>query len=436
MEFSPLPGGYTLPVLRSSEVLQRSASQTMLHAASAVRDTAMRHALLAEKLKAAFSLIGKATQEAGIRPQNFSPKEYAPIQEDLADKSTKRLLTVQGKQFPIVEFKPPASKHNGKTVVLLSGLGMTDEGYFRIGEETFDDSILLRLLQRGFNSVLVDFPGMGTNRNYPAAHRDSSLMAREIMPALIKHLKSKVLKNDETIYFVTHSLGAQNLNKYVIANQYYIREIEWLYQVMGRRFSMGGTESPVLDVHPLYPAAMLGTPLIFPFVSGIPYQQLGRALGKTIPYGALIGGSMSLISDRNDFPPSLLHEMFDYATENFPPELAGEMMDHFWDQSFYGSTLPVILGHRDVRVIGHNDPLSPVEGMYLHFLQADSGAGTTQLLRITGEAEGLEAAIKAAGSNRLTGIAVDNLRHFDCSCVNSGFDRLVWPLLLSFLDES
>ncbi len=366
---------------------------------------------------------------------------HQPVDKDLTPtalwrKESFSLRGTTGQEYQVAQLNPTTTPNN-KLVVLLGGLGMSTEAYFRIGEKcsAVGEPILDRLTKRGFTVIILDLPGIGKNDRYQAANREMAAMLAEVMPSFVEFLTSQQRRFSAGLYFLTHSLGGLVLNLYLDQHQEEVKANKTLAKLFKNIMTLGGPEVPVIDVHPIYPLAMGLVAGFGPLLPAIPYQALGKAAGRYIPYPALIGGNLSLVSYYRDFPPQLLQEMFNYATKNFSLGLAQMLCQAFWSGSYPGENghAPMVTtGQRHVRLIGHNDPLAPVESLYLRLAHPEI-AEQTALVRIQGDQTGLRQAQDFLKTVPLLGVAVDNLHHLDCSCPNPNFEKTVWPMIEAFL---
>ena len=121
----------------------------------------------------------------------------------------------EGKSFEITEILPSDRRLNGKTVFLGAGLGMSNEGFWRNGDKTVDDSILRRLMERGFRVLIVDFPGIGKNRDYSLDHNTVDMMINEICPTVADFLEAHPEMREGGLYWLSHSLGGLTLNAFM-----------------------------------------------------------------------------------------------------------------------------------------------------------------------------------------------------------------------------
>jgi len=434
----PVNGGYTLPRLSRQDYAQRTLATRMLSGVSLARsffDTFPRITRGSESLLTFLSEKCPPLTISGpnMRSQNtYSGQEYFIKNNHIGTSTT-------GKTFHFSEFTPRSSDTNGKCVVLFSGLGMSVEAYYRIGESTEEtqDSIMKRLINMGYRVIIVDFPEIGKNSSYFSTRNSFEAMRDEIIPAFLDFLDRNRQLHENGLYFMAHSMGGLMLYSYFETLREKPEELKKFSPLLKNILTLAAPELPIPDVSPMFPALMAANPVLAKMAPNVGYKSLGAFANKLIPGSLLVGGDLSLAAYRMDFPPSLLAEMFAYATKNFSFDLAFFLINSFWIGRFpfinYEDlfTLP---GQRQIRIIGHNDPISTVEGLYFR-LSAEKAREKSALLRITQDGDGVYEAIRASRSLPVTGIAIDNIKHLEISCVNKYFDMAVWPIVLSFLQE-
>jgi len=433
MKAHPLPGNYGPPPLSSTEKAQRLVAEKALRQLSYIRSFFLAHPLLSCGAENSLTAIGEA-----LRDRRAVSVENCPEPSSLADdprwnKNVHQLVSETGKSFVAIELSPAHNQTNGKTVVLLSGLGMSAEGYFRIGEEQGEVSIIERLIGRGFRLILLDFPGLASNKDYPCNYNDIQTATGELFPSFASFLSSRHEFYPDGLFFLAHSLGGLVINRFLELHDEEIKADPNLAMLFKNVMVLGGAERPLPDIHPIFPLLMAATPAFIPFVETVPYQSLKAAVNK-VPASLLIGGDFSLVSADRDFPPARLKEMLFFATKNFSTSLGRFMIDSFWRGRYYDQPPFIMPGQNHIRLVGHNDGLSPVEGLYARLMEIKE-PGAAALFRIRAEGSGVAEALSEVGRWPILGVAVDNLRHLDCSCPNPLFEKAVWPIVLRFLGE-
>ncbi len=434
----PVNGGYRLLNLSRQDLAQRTLAATMLSGVSIARSFFKAFPGVTRNSENLLAFLSEQCPPITISGPNMSPN----ILEDRKGYFVKRSYietSTTGKIFHFSEFTPKTSETNGKCIVLFSGLGMSVEAYYRIGESTkeIQDSIMKRLISLGFRVIIVDFPEMGKNSSYISPKNSFEAMRDEILPAFLDFLARNSQLHENGLYFLAHSMGGLMLYSYFETLMANPEELRKYAPLLKNILTLAAPELPIPDVSPMFPALMAANPVLAKMAPNVGYKSLGAFANKLIPGSLLVGGDLSLAAYRMDFPPSLLAEMFAYATKNFSFDLAFFLINSFWIGRFpfinYDDlfTLP---GQRQIRIIGHNDPISTVEGLYFRF-SAEKAREKSALLRITQDGEGVDEAITASRSLPVTGIAIDNIKHLEISCVNKYFDMAVWPIVLSFLQE-
>ncbi|MDI6731249.1 MAG: alpha/beta fold hydrolase [Candidatus Margulisbacteria bacterium] len=351
------------------------------------------------------------------------------------------LRSTTGAEFDITELTPRDQGTNGKCVVLMAGIGMSTEGFFRIGEADpgTRDSILKRMIEKGFRVIIVDFPGIGKNKNYPSEKNDVDTIVDEIMPAFVQYLRTHPELSERGLYFLSHSLGGIVLNLYMTRNKEQILQDPAFAGLFKNKMTIATPETPLPDMHPFYPFILSFIPTVAPYLPRIPYNALRGILGNILPYGITIGGPshISMVSANPAFSPALVKEMFDYSVQTFSLSLAMMMTESFRDGSFPGltNTPPVwVPNQRNVRLVGHDDPLAPVEGLYARLVHDPAMHDRVALVGLRSE-ELVDQVIPWIGRCPIVGIVADGMRHLDIACVNPDFDQRVWPIILTFLEE-
>jgi len=337
------------------------------------------------------------------------------------------------RNFVVKEILPLNGKTNGKTVVLISGLGTAAEAYFRIGGK---DSILFRLLERGFKVLILDAPGMGKNESYSSTNNNIETMVEEVLPALEKYLREQKLFVGG-LYFLVHSLGGLELNIYLSRNPRLSEDNNKLFKNI---MTLESPEFPLPDSHPMYPLLMASLPFLSPFLSSIPYHSFVKLLEKGLPGRLLVGNCLSPLSFKRDTPLPLIRETFERSIKDFPVPLGADLVRYLWRGRFpFDFVHPTIFieGQRQVKLVGRFDPLAPEEGLFLRLTESAETIAHSMLIGISGNSdEDVARAVSLVGEAPILGIVADEISHVDGSTANAQFDTKIWPIVLRFLDEA